>query len=948
MPKFLRRIFDIQEGEGKNALLLFSYGLLIIASLSILKPVRNSLFITRFGVEKLPYVYMLVALVSAGVALLYSRLSRSIRINRLIHITFAFSNASLVLFWWLLHVGHTGAWFLYALYTWVAVFGVITGSQFWLLANDVYHARQAKRLFGLIGAGSISGGILGGYLAQFLATRLGTENLFFFCIGFLILCHFLVIQIWSRSEHFLSGRRSRGTVQRDASADQNNPIRLIIKSRHLILMTGLICLGILVADLVDYQFSAVASSFITDADRLTAFFGFWISTVNIISLVIQLFLTGRIIKHLGVSVTLFFLPLALLSGAAAILIQPALWSAILIRIGDGGFKHSINNAGLELLWLPIPADIKNKAKSFIDVFLKNLSTGLGGLILITLTAGMGFSIRQLSLAVIALIGLWAFFIWKVKQEYINSFRQAIEKRSINLDEQVLNLEDATVFNTFLQILEGKNERQILYGLDLLAEVHNQELVPYLHKLIQHPSQNVRVAVLRMAVLYDDLDFHEQALSMAESGSSAQRMAAINYLYQKSPEPQEILKSYLAHPDLEAGMAAMQCAAGYWRESKEFRRTIDLQKLFASMLEISQDSQKSVEKQIAIKVNTALAIGTTRDPDLQGPLHTLLQDPHPDVLMASVNSLAQSPNQEFIPELISHLGTKHIRKAVRECLAEYQETVIPCLRELFQDESVIKKTRSAIPRVLALIDSQKAVNFLCSSLGVNDISLRYQVIRALNRLRNRFPGLRFDRNIIKEHIGKEIELYRSILRAWIGQMRIQEKEFQRHRISGALDPQRVRKLLTTALGERLELCLERIFRLLGLLYPSKDIWDAFHVLGGRNPALQANAIEFLDNILDSGLKKNLIPIVETARAEALTQKDCVLNLSPISEPDSIRGLLQGQDNWLKACSLFLAAAFRYSESLDLISRLSDTADPLVKETAVFCQQQMFPFREIDQT
>ncbi len=947
MAKFLRQIFDMREGEGCKAFLMFSYGVLIIASLSILKPVRNSLFIIRFGVEQLPYVYMLVALVSAGVAFLYGRLSRSVRINRLIHITYGLSIACLVFFWWLLHAGYTGAWFLYALYAWVAIFGVITGSQFWLLANDLYHARQAKRLFGVIGAGSITGGILGGYLAQLLATRVGTENLIFFCIGFLILCHLLVLQIWSRSDHYLSGRRSRGTGQRDATADQDNPVRLILGSRHLALMAGLISIGVLVANLVDYQFSAIASSVIVDADRLTAFFGFWISTINIISLVIQLFLTGRVIKHLGVAATLFFLPLALLGGATAILIQPALWSAVLIRIGDGGFKHSINKAGLELLWLPIPADVKNKAKAFIDVFLKNLSKGLGGLVLIGLTVGLGLSIRQLSLAVLALIVLWAFLIWEVKQEYINSFRQAIEKRTIELGEQTLNLEDAAVFKTFIQILEGKSERQILYALNLLEDVRHRELVPYLSKLIELPSEEVRVALLRMASLYDELDFHEQALDMAESGSLALREEAINYLYQKSPAPLETLKSYLDHSDLPVRVAAMLSASRHWQESKEFRRDIDLGQVFASMLESAQSSNEDTERQIFIKVNIALAIGKTRDTNLQRPLHSLIRDPHPDVKEAAINSLAHAPNETFIPELISHLNTKHIRKTVRECLAEYQETAIPHLVELFQDESANKKTRSSIPRVLALIGSQKAVNFLSSWLDVDDISLRHQVIRALNRLRIRFSDLKFDRHIIKERIGEEIDLYKTTLSDWIIQRRLQERR-QSPAASVSSDPQRARQLLALALEERLELCLERIFRMLGLLYPPKDMLDAYHVLVGNNPQMQANAIEFLDNILDTSLKRALIPIVETTRAEVLAQGICDLIKPPISEAESIRTMLQGQDNWLKACTLFLVAIFHYSEPHDLISRLSEAADPLVKETALFCEQQVLPFREIDRT
>jgi ATP/ADP translocase len=83
----------------------------------------------------------------------------------------------------------------------VAIFGVISGTQFWLLANEIYNAREAKRLFGLIGAGAISGGIFGGYLTSFLAPRLSTENMIFFCVGFLMLCQIFVWSIWKKTKH---------------------------------------------------------------------------------------------------------------------------------------------------------------------------------------------------------------------------------------------------------------------------------------------------------------------------------------------------------------------------------------------------------------------------------------------------------------------------------------------------------------------------------------------------------------------------------------------------------------------------------------------------------------------------------------------------------------------------------------------------------------------------
>ena len=84
MKKFFGKIFDIRKGEVLRASLMFSYIFLVIASLMIIKPVRNSLFLVKFGVDKLPYVYILVALFSFLIASLYSGISRRIRLNYLI------------------------------------------------------------------------------------------------------------------------------------------------------------------------------------------------------------------------------------------------------------------------------------------------------------------------------------------------------------------------------------------------------------------------------------------------------------------------------------------------------------------------------------------------------------------------------------------------------------------------------------------------------------------------------------------------------------------------------------------------------------------------------------------------------------------------------------------------------------------------------------------------
>ncbi|HSP07793.1 MAG TPA: MFS transporter, partial [Acidobacteriota bacterium] len=141
MEQFLRKITGIREGEGFRAVLMFAYIFLVIASLLIVKPVRNSLFIARFGASQLPYVYLLVAFMAGGVTFTYARLMRHMRFGRVIGGTLLASVLIFGAFFQLLQRQFTPGWLVYGFYVWVQVFGMITTTHFWLLANYVFNAR---------------------------------------------------------------------------------------------------------------------------------------------------------------------------------------------------------------------------------------------------------------------------------------------------------------------------------------------------------------------------------------------------------------------------------------------------------------------------------------------------------------------------------------------------------------------------------------------------------------------------------------------------------------------------------------------------------------------------------------------------------------------------------------------------------------------------------------
>lgn len=917
---------------------MFTYVFLLTASLLIVKPVRNSLFLVEFGAEKLPHVFMLVAFFSALVASIYAKYSKKVRLNYTISITLLISISCFLLIWLLLHFGYQGSWFLYAFYVWVAIFAVITGTQFWLLANYVFNAREAKRLFGLIGAGAISGGIFGGFLAKYLAPRIKTENLIFLCIGFCIICLCLVWIVWEKYGRPSYGERAYKHREIRLSKTSANPVKLIMNSRHLTYLAGIIGLGVVVATLVEYQFNSVAIQEITGTDKLTAFFGLWMSIFSGASLIIQLFLTNKIMKHLGVAASLFFLPVGLLLGAVAILMHPALWSAILIKVSDGSFKHSINKAGTELLALPIPQEIKNRAKAFIDVFVKNFAEGLGGILLIIFTV----STQQISLIIITLIALWTYLIIRVKNEYISSFRLAIEKRTIDLEQQPVNLQDASVLRNFIKVLEGKNERQILFVLNLLENIKDKELIPCLKKLINHPSDEIKVSVLKMAPLYEDLDLTKEATDLIDSDDQNVRIEAIHYLCMHSDDKTSVLKTYLIeYEDYRVRSSAMMCASREWKESKAFRKEIDLIDILDGMLKRFQDKKVDPEKSRMIKTNAAKVIGEVNNPKLYPYLHSFLADEMMDVVQAAVIGIGQIQEKEFVPTLIAFLKKKHIRKYARESLAEYGEGIIDILAEHLENDRKDRQERQAIPKVFSLIGSQDSVNRLMKNLSQKDLHLRYEIIKALNKLRIKFQELKFDKQSIKTKILEEIELYNRTLALWIRQ--------NMELISGEaseppnIDPgqrQKARKLLITALDEKLDNNLERIFRLLGLHYPPKDMYDAYLGIKSSNLHIRANSIEFLDNILEPKLKRILIPIVETTRADILIDKPSEISgLEIPSEFECIKSILQSHDNWLKTCTIYLVAKTHDKKTINIIPKLTDDPDPMVRETAKYCLEKV---------
>ena len=226
----------------------------------------------------------------------------------------------------------------------------------------------------------------------------------------------------------------------------------------------------------------------------------------------------------------------------------------------------------------------------------------------------------------------------------------------------------------------------------------------------------------------------------------------------------------------------------------------------------------------------------------------------------------------------------------------------------------------VPSVLERIDSQMAVDCMLDLLDHEDLSVHLEALRSLNNMKIQYPHLRFQKKAIMQRIMEEVRLYQNTLSVLYAQIKI-GNAVHTHTLSVIEQAQeKARANLVKLLEARMDGHLERIFRLLGLKYPTEDILPIFQGLQSNKPDLRINAVEFLENLLDSSLKKVLIPVLETALLDGITA-ETIDNLD-INIPDEFTcytTLLEGKDVQLKFAVLYLLGQSKDPQFVPLIKK-----------------------------
>jgi ATP:ADP antiporter, AAA family len=909
MKKWIERALNIHSGDLRRGTLLCACLFLVISSYVIGKVAGAALFLSRFQAKQLAYAdissSVIVALVVAG----YVLVARRVALQGMLIGSMTFFASNCAIFWALSHYHPHLAWLFPVFYIWVKVFGVLAPTQIWTLANYVLTTREAKRVFGMVGGGAIAGWIFAGYLSKAMARTFGTESLLLGMSLFLLICTGLIVFIWRSGEVAVIGG-ALGITEGSAESGPRNifaSMRLVFSSSYLTAIAAVICISSLVTTLTGWQFLALMQQFLVKKDVIAAFYGNFNFYAGIFSLLFQLVFTTRFLRRFGIGTALFVLPVTVLLGSTGLGIFGTLGAAVALKGCDQVFRYSLDKSTTELLYLPLSARIKLQVKWFIDTVIWRLGDGLAGLTVLIFATTLHLAARQMSWIALVLVAGWLIAVAVARRQYVATLKESIAQHRVDVEQASTSVLDRSTADLLAAKLSTSDPKEILYALSLFEVERQRAVHPAIRSLLYHSSPQVRQKAITILSETGDKSVRPEIESLLKDSDLNVRTEALLYLtHHAHVDPLELMQDEGDFADFSVSSAVVAFLA----RPGETQILEAAQQILTTMV-----GEPAAERQ-RHRVEAARLLGELPD-YFDSLLSNLLADPDPVVAREAIRSAGKLRKRRLVPNLLEQLAHHELRAEAAKALGEFGDSIVGALRDHLADTSVAVEVRREIPGIMVRIGTPAAAQVLMENLLESDTTLRFRTISALNKLQRLHPEIETDIQMLETVLAAEI----------VG-------HYRSYQILDQLGTDEGDNPLVRALTESMVHELERVFRVLGLLYPHLDVHSAHLGLQSKSIAVHDNALEFLDNVLKPQLREMLVPLLDskvTVRQRAhIAQRLVHTNIE--NQEQAVTALVGSDDPWLRSCGAYAVGALGLRSLEGQLNRCLSDADPLLRETA----------------
>lgn len=421
MSVVFQRFANVRRSEVPAVVASVAFFLCVLTALQVIRPAREALGM-RSGLDAVRWLFIGTALVTLAVNPVFGALVSRFRRFSFIAATYGFFMVSLLVFWGLLTFapGRTGEFSGRVFYVWFSVFNLFTTMVFWALMVDRFTLEQSKRLFGLIAVGGTLGAMLGPWLAWRYAERVGAANLILVAVAFLLLALAaarLLVRLRPESQAE-SASPDRGAPPRDdlIGGSAWDGLRDVVRSRYLLGICVFVLVMTVMATFIYFTRLAMVAAMTEAVDEQTGLFAqidFW---TQFTTFLLQLLVTGHVMKRLGVGVALALLPVTVSLGFIGLAATGSFTALVLLEAAYRATQRGLTRPARETLFTVVRREDKYKAKSVIDTFVYRTGDVVGAW-----TEGflgtLGGGVLALTSVVVPTSAAWAVLsVWLARQQ----------------------------------------------------------------------------------------------------------------------------------------------------------------------------------------------------------------------------------------------------------------------------------------------------------------------------------------------------------------------------------------------------------------------------------------------------------------------------------------------------------------------------------------------------
>jgi AAA family ATP:ADP antiporter len=594
-----------------------------------------------------------------------------------------------------------------------------------------------------------------------------------------------------------SGRKPAGYLE---------SLKTVLKNRYLLFLSGMMLASFATSQVINFQFLALLQHSRPEAEikpYVTAFY----SGLLVASTLVNLLVTSRLLRRLGLKGALFVSPAVLAGGVTAGWLVPAggllAWATVL-RGADKSLSHTLSQSTREILYIPVAAETRYKAKVFIDLFVNKFADALAAFLLFLTATVLKLPTRTLSVLTLGFILAWCVLNRRILVEYVGIVKKNLAISRPDADQLILDRIDVDATKLVFDTLESRQRSSVLYAMNLLDLVGKDKLTPELRAIIAAKSAEVRAGSFDSLLdvsgerLFPDW---EDALEDADMGKEVREVLSLDVY-------QTVMRDHV-------------------------------RKVASSRGDADAVAQMEVAKALGMMSGDAPLVGTLRG---------ILKRGSPEVVRYALESAGRQARREFIPLILPHLGRPVTRETAAAALAESGDRFAGMLNDALRDMREDIQVRRAIPGVLARIATPRAAVLLAAGLVRDDESVLDETIEALFRLRTLRPETKFEEAEIGPAVLRLIRKLCALVLA------VDQAERAAPRAVPAGD---IESLLSKT--------VKQIFELLSLVHPREDIVRAYQNYHEGSKKSVDFALELLETILKKDMKDVLLPLLEESPA-----------------------------------------------------------------------------------